>query len=126
MRPPRLVLALLLLAVASGCAGVDTELLDLADDPGADGEVTRFCLSVGRALSAIDADGAAPAARDAAEEVLALAPADLEEPARAIVDHLQGADDGTGVAAAAGLDDALEALRDGAQRICEPQDDAAR
>lgn len=126
MRPPRLFLALLVLAVASGCAGVDTELLDLADDPGADGETTRFCLSVGRALSAIAEDGTAPAARDAAEEVLALAPADLEEPARAVVDHLQRTGDGTGAVAAAELDDALEALRDGAQRICEPQDDPGR
>jgi hypothetical protein len=126
VRPARFAVVLLVLAVASGCAGVDTELLDLADDPGSDGEVTRFCLSVGRALSAIAEDGTAPAARDAAEEVLARAPAELEEPARAVVDQLQRAGDGTGAVAAAGLEDALEALRDGAQRICEPQDHPGR
>jgi hypothetical protein len=117
---PRVALPLLVLAAASGCAGMDTELLDLADDPGADGEITRFCLSVGRALSTIAQDGTGADARDAAEEVLARAPADLEEPARAVVDHLQRSGDGT---LAAGLDDALDALRAGAQRICEPQDD---
>ena len=122
MRPPRFVLPLVVLAVASGCAGVDTDLLD----PGADGEIARFCLSVGRALSTIGEHGAAPAARDAAEEVLALAPADLEEPAREVVDHLQRADDATDAAAVGGLDEALEALRDGAQRICEPHGDPGR
>jgi hypothetical protein len=125
VRLPRFALVVLMLAVASGCTGVDTDLLDLADDPGADGEVARFCVSVGRALSAIAEDGTAPAARDAAEEVLARAPADLEEPARALVEHLQRAGDGAGTVSA-GLDDALDALRDGAQRICEPRDDADR
>ena len=125
MGPPRFAILLIVLAVASGCAGMDTELLDLAEDPGPDGEVTRFCLSVGRALSAIAEDGTTPAAHDAAEEVLARAPADLEESARAVVDHLHRIGSGTGVAAA-GLDDALETLRDGAQRMCEPLGSAGR
>lgn len=117
-RPAAILVALVL---ASGCAGVDSQLTGLADGPDDEAERMRFCLALGRALNAVEEDGTGSTAREAAEEALAQAPDELREPARTVVDHLRRAREGEGEALTAGpFTDALEVLRDGARRMCEP------
>lgn len=128
MRPLRSAAPLAALAfLASGCAGVDTQVVEPTDHQGSDGERVRFCLSLGRALNAIEADGTTPTARDAAEEALARAPEELTAPATTVVDHLQRAHDGEeAVLSSPRLRDAVEALRDGAERMCGSDEEPER
>jgi hypothetical protein len=114
-------LALALLTVVTvGCADVRERVDDLRADADELTDRARFCLSVARTASAIEA-GSPETAADAAEEVLAQAPDELREDARFVADRLREARDGDREA----LEDpevreAAERLRDRTRELCDP------
>jgi hypothetical protein len=114
-------LALALLVVLTvGCADVRDQVDDLRTGADELSDRARFCLSVARTASAIEA-GSPETAADAAEEVLAQAPDELREDAGFVAERLRAARDGDRDA----LEDpevreAAERLRDRTRELCDP------
>lgn len=130
-RPLHLAASVVLLVVVSACTGPTEELrqqaveqvqagVDRARDAAADlTDDERFCLAVTRAVTAIEAEAPATA-EEAAEEVLAQAPDDLEDEAGAVVEELRRVLDGEGDLRSEVLAEAVEQLRSAAAPRCEP------
>ena len=121
MRPTTLLLlAVALLATLSGCAELDTRVDELRTQTEELTDRARFCLAITRATTAIES-GSPATAQEAADEVLAQAPDDLEPQARQVVDLLA-------VAAAEGdadlrdpaLHAAADELRARTVELCDP------
>jgi hypothetical protein len=114
-------LALALLTVVTvGCADVRERVDDLRADADELTDRARFCLSVARTASAIEA-GSPETAADAAEEVLAQAPDELREDARFVADRLREARDGDRETLRdPEVREAAERLRDRTRELCDP------
>ena len=115
-----LVLAAVLTAAVGGCADVGDRVDRLRSDTQELTDRARFCLAITRAATAIES-GSPATAQEAAEEVLAQAPEELADEARAVVDELrrvQG-DDGADLRDAE-LRAAAERLRTRTLELCDP------
>lgn len=88
-----LVQAALLVVGATACADARDSVDSLRSEADELTETAAFCLSVTRAIAAIEA-GSPVTAADAAAEVLARAPDDLRDDARLVIDTVQRARDG--------------------------------
>lgn len=132
LRLLHLTIAVLLAGLVASCAGPGSELLDRAAGEVDDGlerardaveglsDDARFCLAVTRTISAIES-GSPATAEEAAEEVVAQAPDDLLEPARAVADELQRAlEEGDGLRSEQ-LRAAADRLLDAAAERCDPR-----
>ena len=122
MRPVvMLLLAAAVLMALGGCTDLDTRADELRTQTEELTDRARFCLAITRATTAIES-GSPATAREAADEVLAQAPDDLEPQAREVVELLS-------VAAAEGdadlRDPALQAaadeLRARTVELCDPR-----
>jgi hypothetical protein len=116
----RPLLIALLVVLTVGCTDVRERVDDLR--AGADDltDRARFCLSIARTASAIEA-GSPGTAADAAEEVLAQAPDELRDDARLIAERLQAARDGDREALRdPEVREAAERLRDRTRELCDP------
>ena len=113
-------LALLLALALSGCTDVREGYEEAQDAIEQMTDRTRFCLSLTRALTAIEA--ASPGtARDAIEEAVAQAPDDHLDEVRALADAVRdGADLGADGLRDPDLQDAATALRERTRDLCEP------
>jgi hypothetical protein len=106
--------------VTVGCADARERVDDLRADADELTDRARFCLSVARTASAIEA-GSPETAADAAEEVLAQAPDELREDARFVADRLREARDGDREALQdPEVREAAERLRDRTRELCDP------
>jgi hypothetical protein len=115
-----LVQAALLVVGASACSDARDGVDSLRSEAEELTETTAFCLSVTRAIAAIEA-GSPVTAADAAAEVLTRAPDDIREDARLVVDTVNRARDGDRDA----LDepefqDAVDRLWSRTRELCDP------
>ncbi len=120
---PRWILllpAVMLLATLSGCADLDTRVDELRTQTQELTDRARFCLAITRATTAIES-GSPVTAREAADEVLAQAPDDLEPQARQVVDLLEvAAAEGDAELRDPALEAAAEELRARTVELCDP------
>ena len=120
--PRRMLLLLVaaLLTAVSGCADLDTRVDELRAQTTELTDRARFCLAVTRATTAIES-GSPATAQEAADEVLAQAPEDLEPQARAVVELLAvaAAEDDAQLRDPA-LEAAAEELRARTVELCDP------
>ncbi len=118
-------LALLLLAGAllsslSACTDLDTRVDGVRTETEELTDRARFCLAVTRATTAIES-GSPATAREAADEVLAQAPDDLEPQAREVVELLAtAAEQGDAELRDPALRSAADELRADAAPLCDP------
>lgn len=121
MRPTTLLLlAATLLATLSGCAELDTRVDELRTQTEELSDRARFCLAVTRATTAIES-GSPATAQEAADEVLAQAPDDLEPQARQVVDLLAvAAAEGDAELRDPALQAAADELRARTVELCDP------
>lgn len=87
-RFPIVLLAAVLVAGTGACSDVQDRVDEVRSQASDLGERARFCLAVARAVTSLES-GNEQGAADAAEEALAMAPAELEEDARAIAEALR-------------------------------------
>ena len=115
-----LVQAALLVVVASACSDAREGLDSLRSDAEELTETAAFCLSVTRAIAAIEA-GSPVTAAEAAAEVLARAPENLRDDARLVVDTVHRARDGDRNALEEPeFKDAVDRLWAGTREQCDP------
>ena len=115
-----LLLAVALLTTLSGCAELDTRVDELRTQTEELTDRARFCLAVTRATTAIES-GSPATAREAADEVLAQAPDDLEPQARQVVDLLAvAAAEGDAELRDPALRAAADELRARTVELCDP------
>ncbi len=106
--------------LAGGCAGLDAGVEDLRGGAEDLSERARLCLSIARAVSAVES-GSPDTAEDAAAEVLAQAPDDLAATAGEVVDHLRAAAEAGDVSLReVALHDAADRLREETRELCDP------
>lgn len=114
-------LAVPLLLAVTACSDVADRVDELRSGAEQVTETARFCLSLARAASAIDA-GSPDTAADAAEEVLVHAPDDVREDARTVVDGIRHAEDrGENFMDDPEVRAAIERLRDRTTDLCDPR-----
>ncbi len=118
---PLLLLTAALLTLLSGCAELDTRVDELRTETEELTDRARFCLAITRATTAIES-GSPATAQEAADEVLAQAPDDLEPQARQVVDLLSVAiaEDDAELRDPA-LRAAAEELRARTVELCDPR-----
>jgi hypothetical protein len=105
--------------LVAGCAGLDTRVDDLRGDAEELSERARLCLSIARAVSAVES-GSPDTAEDAAEEVSAQAPDDLAATASEVVEHLRAAaEEGDASLRDPDLRAAVDRLREQTRELCE-------
>ena len=110
----------LLTSLSAGCTAAGDQVESVrsiaSDVAGAAG----FCLSLTRAVAAVES-GSPATAEEAAEEALARAPDDLVDGARRVAEAVrQVRDEGDGIPADPQLTEALEQLIETARHTCQP------
>ncbi len=120
MTRPALSLVVLLVFVLSGCTDVREGYEEAQDAIDQMTDRGRFCLTLARAFTAIEATSPGTA-RDAIEEAVAQAPEAHLDEVRALADAVRAAQD----RGAAGLRDpdlraAADSLRDRTRDLCDP------
>ncbi len=116
-----LALAVAIVAtLVAGCVGLDADVEDLRGDAEERSERARLCLSITRAVNAVES-GSPDTAKDAADEVVAQAPDDLAATAGEVVDRLRAAAEGGDVSLRdVDLRAAADRLREEARELCAP------
>lgn len=113
-------LALFLAVALSGCTDVRAGYEEAQDAVGQMTDRTRFCLSLTRALTAIEATSPATA-HDAIEEAVAQAPDDHLEDVRALADAVRAvSDQGADGLRDPELQSAADRLRERTRDLCDP------
>lgn len=124
MSAPHRVLPLLaasVLLLTAACSDVADRVDDLRSGAEQVTETARFCLSLARAASAVDA-GSPDTAADAAEEVLVHAPDDVRADARTVVEAIRAAEDhGASALDDPEVRDAIDRLRERTTQLCDPR-----
>lgn len=119
----RTLVSMLLVAglFAGGCSTVGEAVDDVRGRVDATADTARFCLAITRALTSLDGGTSPQQASDAAEEVLAQVPEELQDDARIVAEGLRHARDGeAGALDDPAFRDAARRLRDRTRERCDP------